>query len=213
MPSKKECCRNWKLYVITDAKLVTGGQTLEDVVRQAIAGGADVIQLRDKNVSDGELCVIARKLLFITRPAHVPLIVNDRANVAKKVGADGVHLGQEDGCYLDARTLLGDEAIIGRSTHSREQAKHAEREGFDYIGVGPVFPTPTKPNYSAVGLHLVRYAKDNIHIPFVAIGGIDASNIQTVVDAGARTIAVLRAVFGSEHPTESARKLKKCLGC
>jgi thiamine-phosphate pyrophosphorylase len=123
------------------------------------------------------------------------------------VGADGVHLGQEDGPLSAARALLGDEAIIGRSTHSPEQALAAAKEGFDYIGIGPVFLTPTKPAYRAVGLELVRFAAKNVAIPFVAIGGIDASNVRQVRAAGARAVAVVRAVMAAERPDEAARQL------
>jgi len=146
-------------------------------------------------------------LLAVTRSRKIPLIINDRIRVAKLAGADGVHLGQEDGLLEEARVLLGEDALIGRSTHSPEQALKAQRDGFDYIGVGPVFKTPTKPAYVPVGLELVRFAADNIQIPFVAIGGIDASNAREVWEAGAKTIAVVRAVMGSGDPEEAARRL------
>jgi thiamine-phosphate pyrophosphorylase len=197
---------DWKLYVITDTKRF-GGRPLEEVVRQAVQGGASVIQLRDKTSSDGELesCVV--KLLKITRPKGIPLIINDRVQAAKRAGADGVHLGQEDGTIEHARTVLGPGSLIGRSTHSSEQAMRAQAEGFDYIGVGPVYETPTKPGRAAVGLELVRFAAANIRIPFVAIGGIDAENIDAVLKAGARSVAVVRAVMMAEDPAAAARNL------
>src|SRR5262245_4881146 len=141
MTSKSTLCQNWKLYVITDAAAAKG-RDLADVVRAAIRGGADVVQLRDKNASDAELVKTANRLLAGTRTAGVPLIVNDRIAVAKQSGADRVHLGQDDASYADARAALGKDAIIGRSTHSPEQAVLAEEEGFDYVGVGPVYGTP-----------------------------------------------------------------------
>ncbi len=174
-------------------------------------GGADVIQLRDKKADDLELLATAKALLEITKPKGVPLIVNDRIQVAKDSGADGVHLGQEDGSLEDARRVLGDQAIIGRSTHSRAQALAAEAEGFDYIGVGPVFSTPTKPTAVPVGLELVRFAAGNIRIPFVAIGGIDAGNVEEVRQAGAKTVAVVRAVMADRDPKRAARKLMEFL--
>ena len=177
------------------------------MVAQAIEGGADVIQLRDKNATDKELVKTAKILLEVTRRRNVPLIINDRPQVAKELGAQGVHLGQEDGPLDAARALLGDEAIIGRSTHSPEQALRAQEEGFDYIGVGPVFATPTKPEYTPVGLELVRFAAKNIKIPFVAIGGIDLSNVGMVREAGATTVAVVRALMASEDPKVTAEQI------
>lgn len=180
---------------------------MADVVRAAIRGGADVIQLRDKRASDADLVKAARRLLAVTRTAGVPLIVNDRIAVARKSGAEGVHLGQDDASYAEAREALGPRALIGRSTHSPEQALAAEEEGFDYIGVGPVFGTPTKPDYKPVGLEMVGYASRNIHIPFVAIGGIDASNVERVRKAGAKAVAVVRAVMAAPDPESAARRL------
>ena len=168
-------------------------------------GGASAIQLRDKLATDEELILQAKELLLVCRGAGIPLIINDRIQVAKKSGADGVHLGQEDASFLEARAILGDWAFVGRSTHSPEQALCAQKEGFDYIGVGPVFATPTKPTYEAVGLDLVKFAAKNIHIPFVAIGGINETNAVQVKKAGARTIAVVRAVMSSEDPQKTAR--------
>ncbi len=176
-------------------------------VRKAILGGAGVIQLRDKNASDAELIKMARQLLTLTRSANIPLIINDRIEVAKKSGADGVHLGQTDAGLQEAREALGKNAIIGRSTHTQEQALAAQKEGFDYIGIGPVFGTPTKPLYQPVGLDLVRFAAANIHIPFVAIGGIDAANAASVKQAGASVIAVVRAIMDSDDPAVAAQTL------
>ena len=210
MRSRKARCQKWKLYVITD-RAANKRKSLIEAVGSALEGGADVIQLRDKQASDAELAQAARSLLKMTRLKGVPLIINDRAAVAKESGADGVHLGQEDGNLAEARALLGEGAIIGRSTHSEKQALEAEREGFDYIGVGPVFATPTKPGYAPVGLDLVRFASKNIHIPFVAIGGIDLTNLEEVRRAGAKTVAVVRAVMAHESPGLAANALVQLL--
>jgi len=206
MPSKKELCQNWKLYVITDPD-AAGKRSLVDVVKAAIDGGASVVQLRDKKASDEELVQAAKRLLEVTRSCGIPLIINDRVEAAKASGADGVHLGQEDVSLREARAVLGSGAIIGRSTHSPEEALAAEAEGFDYIGVGPVFQTPTKPNTKPVGLELVRFAAQNLRIPFVAIGGIDAGNIGKVLREGAKTVAVVRAVMGAVDPKKAAEAL------
>lgn len=203
MPSKKELCRSWKLYAITEDGAASSS-SIERRVRDAVAGGADAVQLRDKRATDAELLSAARKLLAITRASGVPLIVNDRAHVARDAGADGLHLGQDDGTLVGARAVVGEGMIIGRSTHSPEQAVAAEAEGFDYIGVGPVFETPTKPLTRAVGLDLVRFASAKLKIPFVAIGGIDETNAVLVREAGARCVAVVRAVLGASDPHAAA---------
>ncbi len=177
-------------------------------MREAVLGGADAVQLRDKNASGDELLRQARELLRVTRPLGVPLIVNDRVDVAKAADVDGVHLGQEDGSLAHAKAVFGADKIYGRSTHSPEQGLAAQEEGFDYIGVGPVYGTPTKPGRLPVGLEYVRYAAGNLDVPFVAIGGIDGSNIKDVLAAGARTIAVVRAVFGQAEVRRAAGELK-----
>ncbi len=203
---RKNPCQSWKLYVITGSG-APEGRSLKETVRLAIDGGASVIQLRDKKTSDKELIQVARELLTLTRSRKIPLIINDRIEVAKISGADGVHLGQEDGPLEKARVLLGKDAIIGRSTHSPEQALLAVQEGFDYIGVGPVFKTPAKPTVAPVGLEFVRFAVNNIAIPFVAIGGIDEANINEVLQAGARCTAVVRAVMTAEDPKKMSKAL------
>ncbi len=182
-------------------------RTLAEAVREAVDGGASVIQLRDKLAGHAQIVSQAREILAITRPAGVPLIVNDSIEAARESGADGVHLGQDDASLAEAREALGPEAIIGRSTHSPAQALAAQNEGFDYIGVGPVFATPTKPSYEPVGLELVNFASKNITIPFVAIGGINEGNALRVREAGARTVAVVRAVMASENPAKTTENL------
>lgn len=170
-------------------------------------GGAGVVQLRNKNVNDGELLKQAKGILRITKRYEIPLIINDRVWVAKEVGADGVHLGQDDGSLFEARQVLGEEALIGRSTHSPDQALTAEKEGFDYIGVGPIFPTPTKPGRPATGIEFIRFAAESLRVPFVAIGGIDLSNLAEVMEAGALNVAVVRAILGQAEPEEAAKKM------
>lgn len=187
------------------------GRDLRQTVLAAVEGGADVIQLREKTLSDEDLTALAKSLLEITRPHEVPLIVNDRLQVAKASGVDGLHLGQEDGSLAEARLCLGEDAILGRSTHTPEQAVAAQKEGADYIGIGPVFKTPTKADYDPVGLELVSFAAKNISVPFVAIGGIDEKNAGLVRDAGARTIAVVRAVMASSDPKSAAHTLKRIM--
>lgn len=210
MRSKKELLKDWKLYVLTD-KASLKGRNVVDAVRQAVAGGASVVQLRDKTASVAERVELARAMLAYTRPAGVPLIINDSIEVALGSGADGVHLGQTDGPLAAARLALGPEAIIGRSTHSPEQGLAAVDEGFDYIGVGPVYATPTKPTYRPVGLDYVSFAAKNIRIPFVAIGGIDRSNVADVLAAGAGCFAVVRAVMASDDIESAVRGFREAV--
>lgn len=204
MNSKRERCRNWKLYVIT-----LPGPDLAENVGRAILGGADVIQLRDKGATDDDLLRQAKAILQVTGAFGVPLIVNDRVEVARASGADGVHLGQDDGPLNAARSILGDDALIGRSTHSLAQASAAEKEGFDYIGVGPIFATPTKAGRSPVGLECLRRVSEIVRIPFVAVGGIDKDNVAPVKKAGAKAVAVVRAVMGDPDPRLAAEILKR----
>ena len=197
----------WQLYVIID-RPTAGGRDLTEVTAAVIRGGADVIQLRDKAASARRLIEEGRRLLTLTRAADIPLIINDRPDVARAIGADGVHLGQDDLPLADARALLGPGRLIGRSTHSLEQATAAEAEGADYVGVGPIFPTPTKPDYGSVGIDLITRVAQRIRIPFACIGGIDAGNMGQVLEAGARCVAVVRAVCSAPDPESAARALK-----
>ena len=203
-----------RLYVI--ASPAAPGQDLTHAVLQALRGGADVIQLRDKVLSAGELLRSARALKKICQAHDALFVVNDRLDIALASGADGVHLGQDDLPVASAREIArryapGRDFIIGCSTHSLDQALRAQDEGADYLGCGPVFATPTKPDYQARGLELVRQYRRKIRIPFVAIGGIDAGNISQVVAAGARCAAVVRAVMDSPDPEMAARSLKEIL--
>jgi thiamine-phosphate pyrophosphorylase len=191
-----------RLYVVTMAAH-SPAQVL-DVVRAACAGGAGVIQLRRKGDDGLETLRLAERCRAVTADAGVLFVVNDRLDVAMAAGADGVHLGQDDLSVAVARRLWPGR-IVGQSTHSVEQAMQAEREGADYIGVGPVHATPTKPGRPAVGLEYVRAASARVRIPWFAIGGIDAGNVAAVIAAGARGVAVVRAVCDA-HDVEAATR-------
>ena len=203
-------CSPWHLYVIID-RLAIGQRDLESVAAGAIRGGADVIQLRDKRASTSQLIQEAEKLKALTQAFQIPLIVNDRVDVAKAVGADGVHLGQDDLPVTVARDILGPDRLIGKSTHSLEQALAAEAEGAHYIGLGPVFATPTKPDYETIGTKLIADVIARVRIPLVCIGGIERSTITPVLEAGAACVAVVRAVCAAEDPEAAARELKRLI--
>ena len=209
---KKEFLIDSRLTVIvapSDAERL--GLPLDEIVREAALGGADLIQLRDKVSTDEELLVIAGRLAPVARRHGAAFIVNDRPQIAKLSGADGVHLGQEDAAVRQARLLLGDEAIIGKSTHSLKQALAAREDGADYIGFGPIYPTPTKPDYRPVGLEALRAAVETVRIPLFAIGGIDLLTLNSVLETGAKRVAVVRAATPNRHVLESVRGLKRAL--
>ncbi|MBI3321813.1 MAG: thiamine phosphate synthase [Candidatus Omnitrophica bacterium] len=201
-------CSAWRLYVIVDRDAV-GARDAADVAAAAIRGGADAIQLRDKTGPARRLLDAAARLLPATRKAGIPLILNDRADLVLATGADGVHLGQDDLPIPCARDLLGSSRLIGKSTHSLEQALAAQAEGVDYLALGPIFPTPTKPDYSSVGIALINDVTPQMHRPMVCIGGIDQGNAALVLEAGATCVAVVRAVCGADNPEAATRALKQ----
>ncbi len=171
------------VYVISDEA---------SVLIKAVEDGAAVVQLRDKASSDEIIAEKAREILAFKSGRPFLFILNDNPVLALKVGADGVHIGQ-DMSTTETRALIGDEMILGKTTHNLEQARSAGLEGADYVSVGPVWATPTKPGRPAVGLAYVREAAARLNLPFVAIGGIDLSNIDEVLAAGATTVGIVRA--------------------
>ena len=199
-----------RLYVIT-------GDHRDEVetariVEAALEGGATVIQLRKKSMPMLEQYRLALALRILTREHEALLIVNDHAELAIAAGADGVHLGQDDLPPDVVRALPGFEGrLIGRSTHTLDEAKAAIDEGVDYIAVGAVYPTPTKAGRPAVGTGLVSEVAAIADRPFVAVGGIDHDNAPAVVEAGARAIAVVRAVYDAADPAEAARRLHEMI--
>ena len=210
MSSNATACSRWRLYVIVD-RAAAGSRDLADLAAAAIRGGADAIQLRDKMATGPDLLREAGRLLRVTRAAGVPLIINDRPDIARAVGADGAHLGQDDMELAAARTLVGRGMILGKSTHSLEQALAAEAEGADYIACGPMFATPTKPDYEQVGLDVIGRVQARVTVPVVCIGGIDAHTLPRARAAGAERVAVVRAVCAAPDPDAATRTLKRLL--
>lgn len=196
-----------RLYLVCDG--APGGRELEPVLTAAAQGGVDVVQLREKQLNDDALLALTRATRALCDELGLLLIVNDRPGVALAGGADGVHLGQDDEPVPAVRERLGPDRIIGLSTHSPAQVDAAR--DMDYIGVGPVHATPTKPGRPAGGLELVRYAAVHATVPFFAIGGIDPANVGRVVDAGARRIAVVRAIAEAADPRAAAERLRDAL--
>ena len=200
---------DYSLYLVTDRTLARGRTTVE-IVREAVAGGATCVQLREKNCGTREFLEEARAFQAALRGTGVPLVVNDRVDVALAVDADGVHLGQQDMALADARRLGPPGWIIGVSAECVEDAIRAEREGADYIGVSPVFATPTKIDTARpLGLEGLRQMRAAVKIPLVAIGGIHAGNAQEVIRAGADGLAVVSAIVSADSPREAARQLRR----
>jgi thiamine-phosphate pyrophosphorylase len=188
-----------------------GGRALPDLLREAIAGGVDVVQLREKHLPDEELVAVANATRALCERLGALLIINDRPSVAHEVDADGVHVGQDDMPVAEVRELVGLDMLIGLSTHTPAEIDAVDAELVDYIGVGPVHATPTKPGRPHVGLELVRYAAAHAPVPFFAIGGIDAGNAADAIDAGAQRLCVLRAISCAQDPEHAARELRELL--
>ena len=201
-----------KLYCILDLGYVEEADA-EKVAAALLAGGADLLQLRAKGRSLDLIEAVARRVLPQCRAAGVPFILNDHPALAAALGADGVHLGQDDGALAEARHLTGDSMLIGRSTHSLEQARAALADGFDYIGFGPLFPTPTKAGRPAIGLADIAAMERDVgaHIPAFCIGGIHPGNLAQVLAAGARRIVMVSALLQSHDIQAATRAVASAL--
>ena len=195
------------LLLVTDPR-----PDLAERVTAAVRGGVDIVQLRDKHASREALVPLAAELKGICEEADVLFTVNDDAELARLSGAAGVHLGQEDGPLAPVREMLGLEAIVGRSVGSLDESREALREGADYLGVGTIYATPTKPEGEVAGLNLIRdLARERLPVPWFAIGGVTLETAREVAEAGAPGFAVVRAVLDAEDPGEAARQLRSYL--
>ena len=197
---------NYRLYLVSDKDILNGRDFIGSL-EEAILGGVTVIQLREKKVSSLEFYQMAVKIRELTDKYNIPLIINDRLDIALAVDADGVHIGQEDIPAKVARNILGENKIIGVSTANIEEAKKAVSNGADYIGVGALFPTATKTNTRAVTLDELTNIKNNISIPVVGIGGINEKNINLVKDTGIDGCAVVSAILGQKDIKKATKKL------
>jgi thiamine-phosphate pyrophosphorylase len=199
---------NVDLYVITD-ETIAGGRTHAGITRDAVLGGADIIQLRDKGRSRAELITVGREIAAITKKSGVAFIINDRLDVAIACGADGVHLGQDDMPVSTARQLAPEGFIIGVSAGTVAEAVEAERGGADYIALSPTFSTASKDDAGpGHGLACLAAIKRAVSVPVIAIGGINRQNVRDVIAAGADGIAVISAVVASPDIEAAARELK-----
>ena len=196
-----------KLYLVTDRELSLG-RSLEEVVSEAVAGGVTMVQLREKDAATGEFVELGRRLMSLLKPLGVPLIINDRVDVALAVDADGVHIGQSDMSYADARRLLGPEKIIGLSVENFEDLEAANKLDVDYIGISPVYGTPTKTDTAEpFGLEGLKEAvRLSLH-PTVAIGGMNVATAGEVIAAGADGVAVVSAICSAASARDAAAEL------
>lgn len=203
--------RDWGLYLVTDRGLAVG-RPIADVVDAAVRGGVTIVQLREKCCRTPDFIELGRELKKLLARLQVPLIVNDRVDVALEIGADGIHVGQHDMDAGRARGLLGPQAIVGLSIETIEQARAAAHLDVDYLGVGPVFPTATKadaaPSLGLAGLAEIRAMSRHT---LVAIGGIGVANVRQTIDSGADGVAVVSAICSADDPERSARELRRLI--
>ncbi len=198
------------LYLVTDSGLCPRGQ-LPQVVEQALQGGVTMVQVREKDCSSRVFYETALRVQEVARRYGVPLIINDRLDVALAVDADGLHIGQSDLPACVARRLLGEGKLLGVSAGTLEEARQAVADGADYLGVGAVFPTGTKEDADAVGVDGLRRICAEVNVPVVAIGGLKADNLSQLAGTGADGIAVVSAIVGQRNPRAAAQNLHRAL--
>ncbi len=199
------------LYAILDSAYL-GDRDPGKVASEMIDGGVDLIQIRAKDRTPSEIVSWTREVMHVARRASVGVIVNDDPETAASLDADGVHVGQDDLSIPLARSIVGAGRWVGKSTHSLEQAVSAEREQADYIGVGPIFATPTKPNYTPVGRQLIQRIAPRVKLPFFCIGGIKLENVEQVLKQGATRVAVVSGILTAPDIAAYCRDLKARLG-
>jgi thiamine-phosphate pyrophosphorylase len=200
MKTLSEC----RLYGIIDLSYVARSDVAR-VTEQMVEGGVDLIQLRGKARSIDELANLAAKLHQLTTKSSTPLIVNDHAEIAGQIPLEGVHVGQDDDSIEVARRKASRQIVVGKSTHSFEQALAAQREGADYIGFGPIFATPTKPDYQPIGLGEISRVYAEVSVSIFCIGGINIDNLQSVIDAGAKRVVMVSALLNAHSIVDYAR--------
>ena len=198
------------LYGILDLSYIDSSEAAE-IAKAMVEGDVDLIQLRGKNRPISELVDLAGKLHQITSAAGRPLIANDHVEIAQQVPVEGVHVGQDDDAIANVREKAGRPLLVGKSTHSLDQAFDAQREGADYIGFGPIFATPTKPDYKPIGLENVREVRSKVGVPIFCIGGIKIDNLKEVIAAGAERVAIVSGLLKSSDVAKYADEAKQLL--
>jgi thiamine-phosphate pyrophosphorylase len=201
-----------RLYGIVDFGYVAPSN-VANITQQLLTGGADVIQLRAKGAEMDQIIEAAKQILPLCKSAGIPFILNDFPQLAVELGADGVHIGQDDGSIYEVRSSIGEDMLIGRSTHSLQQARQAMADGADYIGFGPLFPTPTKAGRPAIGLEEVSNMEIEVgqYVPAFCIGGIKMENLSEVLEAGARRCVIVSQLLTAEDIKQATAEVKKYL--
>lgn len=210
MPSKQELLKKSRLYLILDRQ-ASAEKKLTDIGSKLVNAGIDIIQLRNKESKESVVLEEAFFLRRILAKTKVIFIVNDHLDIAINVNSDGVHLGQEDTSIKFARRMLGDNKIIGVSCNNLEQAIIAQENGADYLGVGPIFASPLKPESTAIGLSLIEELNKRIKIPYFAIGDINLNNLGLVLSSGIKRVAVCRAILNAPNITKTIKSFAKAL--
>jgi len=205
--TKEQIRKAMLLYAVTDQSWLKDGETLLDVVKEVLKNGATFLQIREKDLGEADFETEAKKLKDICKEYHVPYVVNDNVEIAIKIGADGVHVGQSDIKGRDIRAMIGSDKILGISAGTVEEAIAAEQAGADYIGVGAVFGTSTKKNARNMSIDRLKEIVEEVDIPVVAIGGINASNMSELAGSKVDGVAVVSAIFAAEHPGEATKDL------
>lgn len=204
-----EALVDYKLYLVTDRELL-GKRVLEDCIELAIQGGVTIVQLREKSLSTLKFLHLAIRVKAVTSRYHIPLIINDRLDIALAVDADGLHVGQDDLPMLKARELFPNK-LIGVSASTLAEALLAQQQGADYLGVGAVFKTATKADAPEVSLDQLRLIKNSVSIPVIAIGGINRTNVQQVMATNVDGVSVVSAILAQENVLEAAIMLRKLM--
>jgi thiamine-phosphate pyrophosphorylase len=201
---------DYKLYLVTD-RGVLKGRDLAESVEAAIRGGVTLVQLREKDISTLDFHKVALEVKAITRKYNIPLIINDRIDIALSVDAEGIHVGQDDMPCTVTRKIIGEDKIVGVSVSTLEEAIQAEKDGADYIGVGAIFPTSSKDDAKSVSIEVLKKIKETVSIPVVAIGGISSKNVSLLKPANIEGIAVISDILSKEDITKAARELKELI--
>ncbi|GFZ32990.1 thiamine-phosphate synthase [Clostridium zeae] len=201
---------DYKLYLVTDRGILSG-RDITTAVEDAIKGGATLVQLREKDISTFDFYKVALKVKAVTSSYNIPLIINDRIDIALAVDAEGIHVGQSDMPCEIVRKIVGQDKIVGVSTSTVEEAKKAEKDGADYIGVGAIFPTISKDDAKSVSIELLKAIKESVSIPVVAIGGISSKNVALLKPANIEGVAVISDILGKDDITLAAKELKELI--
>ncbi len=196
------------LYAVTDRSW-TNGRTLYEQVEDAVKGGVTFVQLREKNLDDESFLNEALEIQKLCKKYNIPFVINDNVEIARKINADGVHVGQTDMAAANVRAIIGNDKILGVSAQTVEQALLAEKQGADYLGVGAVFPTGSKADADDVSYETLKAICKAVRIPVVAIGGISAGNVLTLKGSGISGIAVISAIFAAENIESATKSLKE----